>query len=106
MDTNVVRLEEKAKQLRRHIVRMIGVGQKGHLGGSCSIAEVVAVLYLHRLKIDPTIDASAGEPSCSRRPSADAVRRIPRGGWPEGCRQPDGPAFCRAIPSSDGRLRP
>lgn len=49
----IEQLEQKAKQLRRNIVRMIGVGRKGHLGGSCSIADVVAVLYFHQMKLDP-----------------------------------------------------
>ena len=53
MESTSEQLEQKARQLRRHIIRMIGVGQKGHLGGSCSIADVVAVLYFHKMKIDP-----------------------------------------------------
>jgi transketolase len=32
---------------------MIGVGRPGHLGGSSSLAEIVAVLYFHRMRIDP-----------------------------------------------------
>jgi transketolase len=32
---------------------MVGVGQKGHLGGSCSLAEIVAVLYFHKMRHDP-----------------------------------------------------
>lgn len=38
-------LEEKALLLRRHVVQMIGVGKAGHIGGSCSSADIVAALY-------------------------------------------------------------
>jgi len=46
-------LKEKARKIRTHIIRMIGVGKKGHLGGSCSIADVVAALYFHKMRLDP-----------------------------------------------------
>jgi transketolase len=32
---------------------MIGVGRAGHLGGSCSLAEIVAALYFARMRFDP-----------------------------------------------------
>ena len=53
-EVTVEQLEQKARTLRRHIVRMIGVGKKGHLGGPCSIADVVSVLSFHTIKLDPT----------------------------------------------------
>jgi transketolase len=46
-------LEKIAKRLRYDIVLMIGAGKPGHLGGSCSIAEIVAVLYFHKMRHDP-----------------------------------------------------
>ena len=46
-------IEEKALQLRINIVEMIGVGKVGHLGGSCSSADIVAALYFYKMKIDP-----------------------------------------------------
>jgi transketolase len=46
-------LEKIARMLRYEIVMMIGAGKPGHLGGSCSIAELVAVLYFYKLRIDP-----------------------------------------------------
>ncbi len=49
----IAELEKKARILRLNIIKMIGVGQKGHLGGSCSLAEIVAVLYFHKMKHDP-----------------------------------------------------
>jgi len=33
---------------------MVGVGQKGHLGGSCSIADVVTALYFSKMRHDPS----------------------------------------------------
>ena len=53
MHTTISELEKKARKIRLNIVRMIGVGQKGHLGGSCSLAEIVAVLYFSEMKHDP-----------------------------------------------------
>jgi transketolase len=47
-------LEGRAKTLRRHIVEMVGKdGRTGHLGGSCSAADITAALYFHKMKIDP-----------------------------------------------------
>ncbi|MBZ4645964.1 MAG: transketolase [Petroclostridium sp.] len=46
-------IEKKALQLREDIVDMIGVGKVGHLGGSCSCADIVAALYFHKMKVDP-----------------------------------------------------
>jgi transketolase len=53
MKMTIADLEKKARTLRLDIIKMIGVGQKGHLGGSCSLAEIVAVLYFYKLKHDP-----------------------------------------------------
>jgi transketolase len=46
-------LKRKALQLRDDVVNMIGVGKAGHLGGSCSCAEIVACLYFQKMRIDP-----------------------------------------------------
>ena len=47
-------IEDKALQIREHIVNdLIGEGKVGHLGGSCSSAEIVAALYFHKMKHDP-----------------------------------------------------
>jgi transketolase len=46
-------LEKIAKKLRFDIVMMIGSGKPGHLGGSCSIAEIIAVLYFHKMRHKP-----------------------------------------------------
>lgn len=43
-----------AYKIRRDVVQMIGCkGQTGHLGGSCSSAEIVAALYGSRLRFKP-----------------------------------------------------
>ena len=44
-------IKKQAIKLRRDVVEMIGVGTPGHLGGSCSLAETMAILYFHRMKI-------------------------------------------------------
>jgi transketolase len=46
-------LQRQAYVLRRDIVEMIGVGKAGHLGGSSSLAEIVATLYFHTMRFDP-----------------------------------------------------
>jgi transketolase len=46
------KLEKTAKKLRHDIVMMIGANKPGHLGGSCSIADIVAVLYFHKMRHD------------------------------------------------------
>ncbi len=45
-------LEKIARKLRYDIVMMIGAGKPGHLGGSCSIADIIAVLYFHKMRHD------------------------------------------------------
>lgn len=42
-----------AARMRRDIIVMVGVGQPGHIGGSCSSADIVAALYGHKMKHDP-----------------------------------------------------
>lgn len=49
----VRRLERMALTLRRDVVEMIGVGKAGHLGGSLSLAEIVATLYFQAMRFDP-----------------------------------------------------
>jgi len=49
----IAKLEDIARALRLNILHMIGIGQKGHLGGSCSIADVVTALYFYKMRHDP-----------------------------------------------------
>jgi transketolase len=51
-DERAAELEKAANKLRYDIVMMIGAGKPGHLGGSCSIVEIVAVLYFHKMRHD------------------------------------------------------
>jgi transketolase len=45
-------LKHLAAKMRRDIILMVGVGQPGHIGGSCSSADIVAVLYGYKMKLD------------------------------------------------------
>jgi transketolase len=46
-------LEDQAFEIRRLSVEMIAYGQWGHIGGSFSMAEILAVLYFHHMTVDP-----------------------------------------------------
>jgi transketolase len=50
---DIKQLELTARRIRLNIVQMVGVGQRGHLGGSCSIADVVTALYFFKMRHDP-----------------------------------------------------
>jgi transketolase len=50
---DVTKVERAARALRWNIVQMVGPNQKGHLGGSLSIADVVAALYFSKMRHDP-----------------------------------------------------
>ncbi len=45
-------LQKKAVSIRSNILEMIPPGKVGHLGGSSSIADVMAVLYFHHMKVN------------------------------------------------------
>lgn len=49
----IQRIKRIAWDLRADVVRMIGFGKAGHLGGSCSLAEIVASLYFAKMHSDP-----------------------------------------------------
>lgn len=46
-------LAAKGQLLRRDCIKCIGIGVAGHVGGSCSAADLVAALYFHKMKYDP-----------------------------------------------------
>ncbi|MFC2133982.1 transketolase [Bacteroidota bacterium] len=52
-DSEIVRLEKIANDLKVKIIKMIAKSGNGHAGGSMSIAEIVAVLYFHVMKVNP-----------------------------------------------------
>jgi len=47
-ETTIREIKKQAITLRRDVIEMIGTGSPGHLGGSCSLAETMAVLYFHK----------------------------------------------------------
>ena len=49
----IARLEEKARQIRAHIIEMTAAAGSGHPGGSLSAADIVTALYFHFLRVDP-----------------------------------------------------
>jgi transketolase len=51
-DYDVKLIERKARGIRRDILRMLKT-QKGHLGGSMSMADIVAALYFGAMRFDP-----------------------------------------------------
>ena len=55
VDQKTIRcVEQLAAKIRRDVVKMIGgEGHVGHLGGSCSSADIVAALWGARMKHDP-----------------------------------------------------
>ena len=47
-------IRKLATKIRRDVVEMLGgEGHVGHLGGSCSSADIVATLYGHKMRHDP-----------------------------------------------------
>ncbi|HAP93064.1 MAG TPA: transketolase [Desulfotomaculum sp.] len=53
-------LEGKAREIRRHIIRMTAAAGSGHPGGSLSAADIVAALYFHILRLNPNWPAWPG----------------------------------------------
>jgi transketolase len=54
METDIGKLEQLARQIRRDIVTMIHLAGDGHPGPSLSVADIITVLYFGILKVDPT----------------------------------------------------
>jgi transketolase len=46
-------VKAKAKEIRNLTIEEIGTFGSGHIGGAMSIADVLALLYFHRMKVDP-----------------------------------------------------
>jgi transketolase len=59
----IQKIQKIAWDLRADVVKMIGVGKAGHLGGSCSLAEIVAALYFAKMHFDPK---AIGDPDRDR----------------------------------------
>ena len=52
-DTQIKKLEEKAKQIRRLIIQMLAKAGSGHPGGSLSATDLITALYFAILKHNP-----------------------------------------------------
>ena len=46
-------LEDKAWKIRKTGLEMVKEARSGHIGGAFSLAEIMAVLYFEKMKIDP-----------------------------------------------------
>ncbi|MEA4914433.1 MAG: transketolase [Christensenella sp.] len=52
-DKQIEKMQQLSAEIRKETVRAIGAAGFGHIGGSVSIADVLAVLYGGLMKIDP-----------------------------------------------------
>jgi transketolase len=52
-DLKLAELEATARDMRYHIVRMMGANKPHHFGGSLSIVEIVTALYFYKMRYDP-----------------------------------------------------
>ena len=54
LDKNLIdSLKEKARHVRLGIIEALGIGNRGHLGGSMSCSDIVAALYFYKMKHSP-----------------------------------------------------
>lgn len=53
-DLKLTELEATARDMRYHIVRMMGADKAHHFGGSLSIVELVTALYFYKMRYDPS----------------------------------------------------
>jgi transketolase len=53
-DALALGIARKAQELRIDVLEMVYRAQTGHIGGPFSAAEIVAALYFHHLRIDPS----------------------------------------------------
>ncbi len=51
--TDWEKLSRQALEIRRDIIKMLGIAGSGHPGGSLSITDLLTLLYFHFLKHDP-----------------------------------------------------
>ena len=54
MSSKYAELEEKARTIRKHIIRMVEGAKSGHPGGSLSAVEILTALYFKTMRVDPT----------------------------------------------------
>jgi transketolase len=54
MDKELLKeLKTKAMEIRKLTIEEIGTLGTGHIGGAMSIADILALLYFHRMRVDP-----------------------------------------------------
>jgi transketolase len=53
-------LKTKALEIRKLTIEEIGTLGTGHIGGAMSIADLLALLYFHRMRVDPAQPRMAG----------------------------------------------
>jgi transketolase len=53
-DELVRELSLKAQQIRVQVLKMVYNAQSGHIGGAFSAADILAALYFHHLRVDPS----------------------------------------------------
>lgn len=58
---DIKELENKAKEIRRQVVRLIFEAKGGHIGGALSATDIITALYYHVMKVDPQ------NPKCEER---------------------------------------
>lgn len=52
-DTEILRLENRARQLRIDVLNMLTKAGSGHVGGSLSAVDIITALYFMRMRIKP-----------------------------------------------------
>ena len=58
-ETDLLRLEQRAINVRKDVVRMIGVARSGHLVSSLSIVDILTWLYWRVLRVSPEDESSS-----------------------------------------------
>ncbi len=48
-----LRIEAAARRVRRNVFRMLDAARGGHLGGPLSAVDMLCVLYLRHMRVDP-----------------------------------------------------
>ena len=62
-------LAEKARRLRRHVVRMVAPIGEGYVGQGLGAADILAALYFHEMAFDPDDPAWEGRDRCLLSPA-------------------------------------
>lgn len=52
-EARIEELNERARNMRGHIIKMLAAAKSGHPGGSLSAVELLAYLYFYKMNIDP-----------------------------------------------------